>query len=168
MPLMRDALARDVECATQVERAVDRDVAQAAGVGAADEFAVVKGQRDALADFLRIVEQGHAGMPDAESAADGGPVAKDGPPLVEGGLRDDGHVRSEEQTPETGQLGGHDVGQDTSGRQQAARLVKNGMQEGVGVQQALHDDIGLTLPYHADGHAGGLFGRSGRNQCDAP
>lgn len=55
-----------------------------------------------------------------------------------------------------GDLGHRDVGEHMAGAQDAMLLVEDGAQEGIGVDESLHEDVGLAALAEIDGSAGAL------------
>jgi hypothetical protein len=73
-----------------------------------------------------------------------------------GGHGDDGGIGEEEELLVLRDLGHRDVGEHMAWAQDAILLVEDGAQEGIGIDKAFHEDIGLAALTEFDGTAGAL------------
>ena len=109
-------------------------------------------------DLLRAVYQGDTGLLDAEVSAgtDGIPDHLDA--LLQRGPRDDGSIGEKQQLVVSRYLHHGQMSQHLALRQQAVLLVEDGTEQVVGVDDALHQNVGTTLTHDAHRLAGRLIG----------
>ena len=149
--------AHAVEGGLEVEGTVDDAAAEGARLGLGDDLEVIDGIGEGLgADLLGTVDEGDAGLLDAEGVADVVDIVDLLAALGLGGHGDDGGVGEEEELLVLGDLGHRNMGEHVARAQDAILLVEDGAQEGIGVDESLHEDVGLAALAEIDGSAGAL------------
>ena len=144
-----------VERRLQVKWTVDDATAELARLRLGDNLQVVLrvGER-LLADLLGAMDERDAWFLDAQSVTDVVDIAYLLTALCLCGNGDNSSISEEEQLLVFGNLGHTDMRQHPAGTQDARLLIQNGAQQVVGIDESLHQDIGLTILAHRHSTAG--------------
>ena len=110
--------------------------------------------REFVTHRFGAVEECNLRCPDAEGVEYFGEIAHLCHPLLVGGVRYDGSIGEEEEFVVSRHFRHGDMGEHVSLRQDAPFLVEHCAQQRGGVEQALHEHVGLSLPDQTYG----LFG----------
>ena len=151
------ALRRDARL--QVERTVHDAASELALPCHLLDVLIAHGEGEVLlVHLLRAVVQGDARLVDAHLMAEVGDVAHLLYALFLRGVGDDGRVGEEQQLVVLRQLRGGDMCEHATFRQDAFLLVQHHVQQVVGVDHSLHQDVHLPLVHHFHGTVSGVVG----------
>ena len=157
-----DAQALGRDAGLQVERSVHDAASELTLLGHLYDVEVAHGEGEVLlVHLLRAVVQCDARFLDAHLVAEVGNVAHLLDALFLCGVGDDRRVGEEQQLVVAGQRGGGDMCEHASSRQDSFLLVQHDVQQTVGIDEPLHEDVHLSLVHHLHGAVGGIVGIGG-------
>ena len=138
-----------VEGCLQVKGTIDDASPKLSTLGLGNDFEVVDGIGESLgADFLGTVDERDAWFVNAQGMTDVVHVTNLLATLCRGGDRDNGSIGEEQQFLVLGNLGHSDMCQHMALAEDTVLLVENGTQQDIGIDESLHQDVGLTILTH--------------------
>ena len=150
-----------------VQGTINDAFAELTVLGHLDNHGIIFGEGEMLAvDFLSAVDERYLGHLDAEVASHIGHILHHLDALSLVGVGDNGCIGENQQLVIVGNVGHGSMGQHVTLGQNAGFLVQDGTQQVVGVDQTLHQHVGLVLTHQSDSLSGSVIGISSVNITD--